>query len=402
MFKSNLLKLFLRDKGTRRFALAVTAGFAFSMSVILGNIGIMDGFEGALRLGLKKSSGDLTIYARHGFFQFENYLKHELELENLEVHTPMIQTEGFIIKDESSKGVLIKGIERESFEKVTGLHLGLQESQVVLGSELASFLRVEKGDFIVLALANGNDQVSGLPALKRYEVSGVIEHGIYQRDLRTLYMSLNELQRDLKVESKVNLIAANISKDSNDFYSDPLTYSLKVDELKEKLKEKLGRGYRIRAYWHDFTTLITAVKEEKFFISIILQIIVVISIFNVLAFVVFLNEKRSKELFLFKALGMSQKDIKNGWIQLMSAIWIGACALSIGLVSLFNLGLKYLPMFKLPGDVYTLGEISIKLDLLDYGLVFFISYVWLILISWFALYSMSKKSVLSGLRKEFS
>ena len=402
MFQSTLLKLFLSDKGTRRFAIGVIFGFAFSIAVILGNIGIMDGFESSLRVGLKKSNGDLTIHSRYGFFDFESYLEHELEIANIKTFSSIVQTEGFIIKNEISKGVMIKGIDQTSYKKVTGLDLELGDGDVILGSELSKFLKVKVGDPIVLAFANGNTEVSGLPSLKRYNVSGIVEHGIYQRDLRTLYIKKNVLQSDLGVDSRVNLISLNISDSQDDFLKDPVNYSLKIDKTIDSFKGSIGRSYIVKPYWKEFSTLITAVKEEKFFISIILQIIVVISIFNVLAFVVFLNEKRSRELFLFKALGMSQKKVRKGWMQLMSIIWVASCLLAVVFVQLFDWALSNLPYFKLPGDVYTLGNLSIKLDLFEYSLVFFISYFWLLLISWFALVGMSKKSVLTGLRKEFS
>lgn len=377
-------------------------GFAFSMAVILGNIGIMDGFEGALRVGLKKSTGDITIHSRFGFFDFDSFLKHELELSELTNYSTLVQTEGFIIKDETSKGVLIKGITPKSYEKVTGLKVEISEGEVSLGIELAKFLNVSIDDYIVLALANGNEQVTGLPSLKRYKVTGIVNHGIYQRDLRTLYVAKSELQAELNVDNRVNLVAVSKSDDAVEFLSNPVEYSREIEVILDELKGKLGRSYRVKPYWSEFITLIKAVKEEKFFISIILQIIVIISIFNVLAFVVFLNEKRSRELFLFRALGMSKKALRNGWLYLMTLIWFGSCFLSFFMVHLFNYGLKNLPFFKLPGDVYTLGELSIKLDLLDYILVFSISYYWLFIISWLALFFMGKKSVLTGLRKEFS
>ncbi len=362
----------------------------------------MDGFESSLRIGLKKSNGDLTIHSRYGFFDFESYLKHELEIANINTFSSIVQTEGFIIKNEVSKGVMIKGIEESSYKKVTGLDLTLKNDEVILGSELAKFLKVSIGDPIVLAFANGNSQVSGLPSLKRYHVSGFVEHGIYQRDLRTLYIKKSVLQKDLNVENRVNLISLNISDNQDKFLSNPVDYSLKIEKVIDGFKGSIGRSYIVKPYWKEFSTLITAVKEEKFFISIILQIIVVISIFNVLAFVVFLNEKRSREIFLFKALGMSQKKVRQGWMYLMSIIWIASCFLAAAFVQVFNWGLVNLPYFKLPGDVYTLGSLSINLDLFDYSIVFFISYLWLFLISWFALLVMSKKSVLTGLRKEFA
>ena len=137
-------------------------------------------------------------------------------------------------------------------------------------------------------------------------------------------------------------------------------------------------------------------------IGLILQLVVVISIFNVLAFVIYINEKRSRELFLFQALGMSHKNIFSYMLMVVFSIWIISCVLAMGFVVLFDFSLSYFSLFELPGDIYTLGNLTINLEMTDYIVVFGIAFLWLFSMAWFGLIKLRKKSILQGLRREFA
>ena len=137
-------------------------------------------------------------------------------------------------------------------------------------------------------------------------------------------------------------------------------------------------------------------------IGLILQLVVVISIFNVLAFIIFLNEKRSKEIFLIKALGLSQSRITKIWSTLIFVGWILSCGLSMVFVQVFDWALINLSILKLPGNIYHLGRLKISLETMDYIFVFSLTLIWLVAISGFLLLRLKKRPILEGLRKEFA
>ena len=62
------LTLFMDNSTTIKFAVGVLVGMAFSISVILSTIGIMDGFQRALKFGLKKSVGEIVMNSEGGGF----------------------------------------------------------------------------------------------------------------------------------------------------------------------------------------------------------------------------------------------------------------------------------------------------------------------------------------------
>ncbi len=395
----SLFRILFADKSSMRFVVGVLLGLAFSISVILSTIRVMDGFDTALREGLKNSLGDLYIFSREGFFYHDKELHEELLSLGVTEQTPIVKTEGFVIVGEQSKGVVVKGVVPKTFSEATGIKLHIKKDHVALGYELAKTIGVKENDYIALALASGNKEFSGLPVLKRFKVGQIVKHAVYQKDVRSLYLDFKDLNKTLNLFGRSNVVALNVP---DEFKENEVATPDEIKLFRRKIIEKINFSFIVRPYWSEFSSLISAVKSEKVMIGLIFQLVVIISIFNVLAFVIYLNEKKVKEIFLFKALGMSQKKVFRLWFFLISSIWISACVVSIGMVSLFDIGLAHLSVLELPRDVYHLGRISIDLDFQDYLLVFGLAYFWLLLVSWIGLRKIKKKSILSGLRKEFA
>lgn len=374
----------------------------------------MDGFGETLRMGLKKASGDFTLYNRYGFFNFNDEKKQFFEKQKISTFSPYIQTEGFLILDGKSKGVRVRGVEGESFSKVNGINIkfskqnakpeiDFNQPEIILGLAIKDFFNLKKGDFISLAFGNGNKTIRSLPAIKRFKVVDFVEHGVYEKDSRVVYIQKDFLASILKVGQKVNIVGFNISNIIKENISSP-EY---LGEVKRKLRtirglENLGVGFVLSPFWREFSHLIEAVEVEKLTILIILQVIVIISIFNIFSFIEFLNERKSQELFLFQALGCSRKALLRCWYWLFFIVWSLSCLLSIFWIEIFDLALRNLSIFKLPGEVYNVGNLFIKLSMMHYLVVFLLALIWLMVLTFFWFLRLRRRSVLSGLRKEFA
>jgi len=396
---SSFSKTLIWDRSSLKFAIGVWLGLSFSIGVILSTIGLMDGFVSSMRQGLRQSSGDVFFYSRSGFFKLNERNEQLIRELGVTEMTGIIESQAFIVAGASSKGISVKGVDGKEFSKLTTKEIYPEPGKVIIGDELAKVLRLSIGDDIVLVLAKGNKEMDGLPLLNRFKVQGIIDHGIHQKDLRLVYVDIHDLSKLLDVSDRVNVYALNLPKLSE---GEPLKRPEKINNLRYNLEEILGIDFRVKPYWYDYHSLLEAVQIEKVTIGIILQIIVVISIFNVLSFVTYLNEKRSREIFLFQALGMSAAKLRKSWMLLVFNLWVASCLFSVFFVYLFDYLLGNLSILNLPGDVYYLGRLKLNLDIWDYGVVFTSALAWLVLIVAIALYRMNKSSILSGLRKEFS
>lgn len=397
---SSFSKTLIWDRANFRFAIGVWLGLAFSIAVILSTVGLMDGYLSVMKKGLRQSNGDLYFYSRSGFFELEESVQKEINTLNFSSQSSVIESQAFLVIEGHSKGVAVKGIEGESYSKLTGIDLRPDKDKIIIGDELAKVMGLEVGSEVVLVLAKGNESMQGLPLLKKLAVQKIVNHGLYQKDLRFAYMRKRELSEMLGVGDKVNMVAVNLSQEFSNVKPEVLENA--INDFRFKLEDILGIDFRVKPFWYDFSSLLEAVEIEKFTIGLILQIIVVISIFNVLSFITFLNEKKSREVFLFQALGLSAKALRRSWLYLVFLLWMASSLFSLVFVELFDYLLQTLPLFSLPGDVYHLGRLSLSLEWSDYLLVFLSALFWLLMIVAFSLYRMNKRPVLYGLRKEFS
>ncbi len=396
--------LFLDNSTSKKFLVGVWLGFAFSIAVILSTIGIMDGFEHALRSGLRTSSGDIQMQSRHGFFRLTDEVKEQLKKLKLSQYASVVQTESFLIHQDESRGVLVKAVE-DRYGSLVGLPLQLSPQSVAIGSEIARINNIKVGDQVVLAFGKGDAVFNNMPALISFKVEKIITHGVYQKDLRIVYTRLDDVQKILSLNDKINLVSLNVTDRTA-----PLTKSEKgsMNELKiinskiNELNIELNSNFYFKPYWREFSSLIEAAQVEKVLITVILQIIVLISVFNVLAFIYFINEKKAKDLFLFKALGMSKSAIGKMWMTLVLGLWVSSCFMAVFFVQIFRLMLKHLSFLQLPSEIYHMPRIDLVISLQDYSLVFFLALVWILVVTLYLIRNLKNKSLLEGLRQEFS
>jgi len=391
------LALFLDNSTTIKFAIGVIVGMAFSIAVILSTIGLMDGFQRALKIGLKKSSGEIVMSSEGGnFFKLNNSIFNKFKSQNIKEFSALVQTESFLIFDDESRGVLVRGVD-SSYGSVVKLPINLLENEVAIGSEIAKINKIKIGDDIVLAFAKGNISLKSMPSLERFKVGQIVNHGVYQKDSRMVYLRLSTLQRILELNNLINMVSINLP--NNPIYKDDIDKIEKNIPILRKLFE--GEFY-FKPYWREFAPLLEAVKVEKVMIGLILQMVVIISIFNILAFIIFINEKKSKELFLFKALGLSKKAMSDLWMKLVFSIWIFSCLISILLVQIFKMSLLKLSIFELPSEIYSMPRIELFLSWTDYLFVFCLTLAWIMIITFYLLKRLKQKSLLAGLRQEFA
>lgn len=389
----SLFKTFTEGKNTFFFLIFTTLGLAFSIAVVLSNFGLMEGYQKLFREGLKMSSSALELSSRQGFFYADEALtsaldKHSKEISNISY---VIQSDGFIVRDEKAKGVLIRGIDPKTFPAIGNKKLTIKAGEIVLGDDLAKEYGLKVGDETTIAFARGNDSYQELPQLRNFKIAKIVDHGLYQKDTRLVYLVQADLRSATLSEEKINLVMIDLVDSSFE----------NIQHFSRKMIEELPFGFSLKPYWADYKSLMEAVDIEKYSISLVLQIIVIISLFNVISFVVFISEKKSQEFFLLRSLGISMNSLSKFWFKIILLMWVVSCVTGLLLTYFFNWLLSVVPIFKIPGSVYNLDHLEIYLQTSDILIVVGASFFWLYLVVSIGLGSLKKKSILTGLREEF-
>ena len=390
----SLFQIILDKKSALRFLVGTIFSLAFSIAVILSTIGLMDGYSVSLKRALAQSNGDLKLKARDGFYSLDGIEDKLNKDKSVEISSHILQIEAFALANRQSKGVLVKGIEPKSFHQVTGLDVPLKRSSlenegVIVGVQFAKKFNLKVGDSVVLAFNSKKARELGSASLVQFEIQGILRHGIFEKDMRFMYMQREKLQkildlRDFTVNEGLIKVADGAS----------------LEETQKILQKKYDKDFFVSTYWAEHEVLLDAVEIERDTISIALQLIVLVSVINIIAFMVFISEIKSQDIL--RALGLSLKSFKKFWYCMLSCIWIVSCAFSILLILILDKGILQMPIFQLPGDIYKLSQLNILLKVDDYLLVFGLSLVWVFTVGFITIKRMSSKSLLSGLREEFS
>jgi ABC-type lipoprotein release transport system permease subunit len=376
--------------------MATFFSFTFSISVILCTFGLMDGFDHLLKTGLRQSTGDVIITNKKGFFRADE-VNNSVDNSQPLATASVIQTEAFALSNGLSQGVLVKGVDAPSFEAASGLSIKAGSNEIVIGEELAKIMNLKRGDSLALALGSGNESGNSLPSIRVFTVNDIIRHGIYQKDLRFVYLNRTDLAELMGVDDRINMMIVTY------FPVDRAITDLEPIQMKATdLKMGLMSEYRVRPFWDEYGFLIEAVKVEKFSISLILQLIVVVAVFNIIAFVIFVMEKKAQDFFFLRAVGLSLHDLMGFWLKSILILWALSCVGAWILSHLFNWSLKTLPFFKVPGQIYVLSELSIRLDSVAYVQVYAISLVWVLIAAGIAYFRLRNRPIIQGLRQEFN
>ena len=393
----SILKIVLHGRSAGKILLATIFSFTFSIAVILCTFGLMDGFDHLLKSGLRHSSGDILITSKKGFFTVTPELESALTKVKPLAVAPVIQTEAFALREGMSKGVLVRGIEPENFSTATGLKVNLPDGGLVIGEELARALKVNVGDEMALTFGKGNESSQDLPTVRMFKISGLIKHGIYQKDLRLVYLPRMDLAQVLNVREFINLLIITTQNPAV-----PLESLEVVQKDQEILRAELTPEFFVRPFWSEYSFLIEAVKVEKLSISMILQLIVVVAVFNIMAFVIYIMEKKAQDFFFLRAVGLSLNKLMRFWFISIFLMWALACVGAHILSLVFNWSLANVSFLQIPGEIYVLSSLQIRLDTKAYLTVYLVSLLWVSVAGLFGYWRLKRRPIVQGLRQEFS
>lgn len=386
-----LARVFFDRAATWRLLAFTVFGFAFSLSVILSTIGLMDGFEQTLKTGLRHSSGDAILTSRQGFFHLDPAISDALNYEGVNATTLILQTEAFALFNGASRGVMVRGIETETFGAVTSLKIQPGFGEAVIGQGLARDWNIKTGDTlsIVFAATREGEQ----PLFREVQVSGEASHGIYEKDARLIYVRKDFLEESLGASGKGNIALMSFGSSAS---------VAQVEQAVQNLRMNVGPQWTVRAAWQEFAGILEAVAVEKASITVILQLIVIVAVFNIAAFLVTLRTRKAQEYFLLCAVGLPRKRFFSFGKTILLVVWILSCVCAWLLVQFFNLLLAHASWLQVPGDVYLLTKLQVILTPMDYVVVFIPAMGWISLVGWLSARKLQKQSLLTGLRQEFS
>lgn len=372
-------------------------GVFVGVAAILIVLSVLNGFHKELRdriLGITphivitKYSYEPIVISDSLLAKIQTKVKH---------YAPFIYAKTLIRSKNASDGVVIRGIEPESEKRVTDIakmiiqgEFNFHGNGIVLGVDLARTLNVSVGDWVTIIspFASQTTPFGIVPKSQNFQVRGIFDSGMYEHNATLVYFDLKELQQFLGMGEVVTGIEARLEN----IYA--------AAKVAQELTISLGFPYRALDWMMMNRNLFTALHLEKIVTFIVLVLIVLVAAFNIIAMLITMVLRKTKEIGILKAMGTKPKSIVKifVWVGLLIGI-IGTVLGSVfGFVASFLLN-KY-QFVHLPGDVYFIKNLPVQMQFTDFILVIFSSISISLLATIYPAYKAAKLVPVEAIRYE--
>ena len=354
-------------------------GIMLGVSILIIVMSVMNGFRTDLTNKILGFNPHLIIKPYNNErinIEFKKQLKDNFnEIEYLD----SFSGEGVVIKSETTKGVLIKGLDQNKknnfdFLKkilIEGDKYKIENNEIIVGKQLAIDLNLRVDDKInLLSSSFISTPFGGIPKQETYVVKGIFSSGFYEFDQNVIFLNLNEtLNFFSKTEEDLNL----------EIY---LQNPLEADNIKGRI-QKIDSNYYIYS-WIDLNkSFFSALKVERNVMFIILTLIIIVAAFNIVSGLTILIKNKTKEIAILKTLGLNNKSIVKSFF--LTGFTIGLTATVAGLIfgiliavyietiRIFLSNILNVEIF--PADIYFLDKMPSEINPISILVIFIFSLI---------------------------
>jgi lipoprotein-releasing system permease protein len=223
-------------------------------------------------------------------------------------------------------------------------------SGVLVGRELVKQINLYEGQEVKVISPLGQNSVVGqTPYIKPYRVAGMFYTGMYEYDLKRVYVELGSLQDFLDLPDAITGIEIRVR--------DPE----ETDAVIATLRRMLGPGFMVQDWKELNRSLFSALKLEKIAMFLVLAIIILVASFSIVGNLIMVVIEKAREIAVLKTLGASDGGVTR--IFIVQGLFIGLVGTAIGM--LLGLGACFLADrygVGIPAEVYYIDQLPIHVE----------------------------------------
>jgi lipoprotein-releasing system permease protein len=202
--------------------------------------------------------------------------------------------------------------------------------------------------------ANPDATGTPIPFNRDYRVAGKFFTGMYEYDLKYVYVSLDSLQEFLDRGDAVDGIEIRVVNPYD------------TDAFVAMLQEAFGPGYRVQDWKELNRSLFSALKLEKIAMFLVLGIVILVASFSIVGNLIMVVVEKAREIALLKTLGATDAGVMQ--LFAIQGLMIGVIGTVLG-VATGLLGCWALSSYGFPlnENVYYIDRLPIHVDPLSVG-----------------------------------
>lgn len=292
----NIATRFLKSSMGQTILIVIGITIGVAVQIFIGSL--IDGLQVSLVDRTIGSSSQVTIANENNenYFSDNEDLMNELNKEErLTAVSKAFDASGFVIDEEDSFPVLMRGFEFEAAndiykftDKLVEGDMPKSEGEVLIGTELSEKVAIQVGDVIEFGLPAGG--------VEEVEVVGIFDLGVASLNESWMVTELETAQTLFDEEGNISSIEMQVEEVfeadviAGDIQSDAESYELEVTNWKDE-NEQLLAG-------------LSGQSISSYMIQVFVVVAVLLGIASVLAVSVV---QKSKQLGILKAMGIKDK-----------------------------------------------------------------------------------------------
>ena len=341
-------------------------GVGLGVASLIVVVGVMNGFSTELRdkiLGINAHM--VAVVAGGAMHDYRESMARADAVPGVVGSTPFIYTEVMLSSSRGVKGVVLRGVDAATAGTVLALPREMVAGTlddlnapglfpgIIVGRELADRLGLNLGDTVNLMSPSGKESAAGFtPKVKTFMVQGLFRSGMYEYDSTLAYVSIPAAQELLgfkrDIVTGLELKVADVDNAEN---------------LAPKVREALGGPPVYMRTWIDMNgNLFKALRLEKTAMFVILVMIVLVGSFSIITTLVMLVMEKTRDIAILLSMGATSRNIRRIFMLQGTIIGVVGTALGYLLGLSVALALEKYQFIKIPGDVYPMDHLPVRLD----------------------------------------
>jgi lipoprotein-releasing system permease protein len=374
---------YLRSTGNRFLSfisLMSMLGVAIGVAVLIVVLSVMNGFEAELRTRILSVTSHATLSAfGAGVADWPSLRARALETPGVTGAAPFVEGEALLLADRpngTSAPASVRGVDPALENEVSAIASRLRSGSladltpgsygVLLGAELARRLEVERGDSVVMAIAQGTVTPAGVvPRMRRFTVAGVFASGMYEIDNALALANLADAQRLFRLGDNVSGLRLEVA--------DPF----RAAGVSREAAERLGGALYVEDWSRRHANFFRSIELTKRMMFFILLLVVAVAAFNIVSTLVMAVKDKQPDIAILRTLGAKPSSVLAifatqgtviGLLGTLGGVVLGT-ALSANLESIVH-GLERLADTQfLDASVYLMSDLPAQVEVGDVALI---------------------------------
>ena len=363
---------------------------------------IMNGFEKMTHKKLQGIHAQIIMRASSNLVLDSQKIEVILsnEFPEITAYSPSAYKQVLIKKpgdEEISNAVFIKAINANAEEKTSSIGTSIIKSvestkkleniidsqSIVIGNKLADILDLQPGKKALLLFIFQQPAGNKITLeSKEVNVSGIFSTGIEEYD-NGLVLTSFELLEELFHDAGITQYNIQLRPYTNEL--------IIIDKLKKRFKLDVFS-------WRElYPSLVTALKLEKYAMSFILALIVLVATMNIISLLFMQINQKKSDIAIYQAMGMHKRTLIK--IFMAMGISLSTIATVAGLFTAYAAGviIQSYPFISLP-DTYYLSHLPIHMEWSTFFFIFCLSIIMSLLATWIACRKIESVNAASILR----